>query len=223
MPAVAVPPATSASMPAASSVEIDSPAASRTPAVGLTGVDAGIGRAERAHAHRTTTGALVDLGFVGDPADADVSLIELLLVHGYVPVIASLGVEAPATAPAAGGAVLNVNADVMACRIAAALGGSELVIAGTTAGVFDAQGESISSLDAAGIDTLIAGGTATAGMIAKLTACRAALLEGVASVRIVDGRVFDPTHGVDDAPGTTLMLDADGRQVATKTTARARE
>ena len=63
------------------------------PAVGLTGVDAGLGRAVRTAAHRSTAGAIVDLGFVGDPADVDASLIELLLVHGYVPVIASLGLE----------------------------------------------------------------------------------------------------------------------------------
>jgi acetylglutamate kinase len=92
------------------------------------------------------------------------------------------------------------------------------VIAGTTAGVLDAAGESISTLDAAGIDALVAGGTATAGMIAKLQACRAALLEGVASVRIVDGRFFDPTHGVADAPGTTLVLTS---AAATRPAARA--
>jgi acetylglutamate kinase len=187
------------------------------PAVGLTGVDAGLGRAARAGAHRTAAAQVVDLGFVGDPVDADASLIELLLVHGYVPVVASLGLDAAAGAHGTP-SVLNVNADVMACRMAAALGGSELVIAGTTAGVLDAAGESISTLDAAGIDALVAGGTATAGMIAKLSACRAALLEGVASVRIVDGRFFDPTHGVADAPGTTLVLTS---AAATRPAARA--
>ncbi len=177
------------------------------PAVGLTGVDAGLGRAPRARAHRSTTGAVMDLGFVGDPADVDASLIELLLVHGYVPVIASLGVEAPGvTASPEPPAVLNVNADVMACRLAAALEGSEIVIAGTTAGVLDERGESIPTLATAAIDAAIAAGTATAGMVAKLSACRDALVEGVAGIRIVDGRMFDPTHGIDDAPGTTLTL-----------------
>lgn len=179
-------------------------------AVGLTGVDAGFGRAKKTSAHRSTSGAIVDLGFVGDPVDADASLIELLLVHGYVPVIASLGLEAEGVSSPA---VLNVNADVMACRVASALGGSDLVIAGTTAGVLDAHGEPIALLDAEAIDALIASGAATAGMVAKLSACKAALVEGVASVRIVDGRVFDPTHGVDDAPGTTLVLE--GRVLGT--------
>jgi acetylglutamate kinase len=186
------------------------------PAVGLTGVDAGLGRAERARTHRSTSGAVVDLGFVGDPSDVDVSLIELLLVHGYVPVVASIGLEADA--PAAGAALpapalLNVNADVMACRIAAALDAADLVIAGGTPGVLDANGDTISALDAESIDAAIASGTATAGMVAKLSACRAALLEGVGSIRVVDGRMFDPTHGIDDAPGTTLTLGG-GRDVA---------
>ena len=178
------------------------------PAVGLTGVDAGLGRATKAASHRSTTGAVVDLGLVGDPADADTSLIELLLVHGYVPVIASLGIHEAA--------ILNVNADVMACRIAASLGGSDLVIAGGTPGVLDASGESIGLLDAAGIDAVIASGTATAGMVAKLSACRTALLEGVASVRIVDGRAFDADHGPDEAPGTSLVLSGESAKLGTR-------
>jgi acetylglutamate kinase len=172
------------------------------PAVGLTGVDAAWGRAARVSAHRTTSGQSADLGFVGDPVEPDASLIELLLVHGYVPVIASLGIEDAARSAT----VLNVNADVMACRLAAALGGSELVIAGTTPGVLDSDGRSIALLDIAAIDALVASGTATAGMVAKLTACRTALLERVASIRIVDGRSLDATHGVDEAPGTHLSL-----------------
>lgn len=178
--------------------------ATGVPAVGLSGVDAGLGRATRTSAHRSASGAVVDLGHVGDPAEVDSSLIELLLVHGYVPVVASLGIAE--TAAAVDPAILNVNADVMACRIAAALGATDLVIAGGTAGVLDADGESIGMLDSAGIDELIAGGTATAGMVAKLSACRTALLEGVASVRIVDGKTLDRDHGVDEAPGTTVVL-----------------
>jgi acetylglutamate kinase len=94
----------------------------------------------------------------------------------------------------------------MACRIAEAIGESDLVIAGGTAGVLDAKGESLAVLDTAGIEAVIASGTATAGMVAKLSACRTALLEGVSSVRIVDGRAFDANHGVDEAPGTTLVV-----------------
>ncbi len=171
-------------------------------AVGLTGVDACLGRANRVPPHRSTSGSTVDLGLVGDPASVDAALLTLLISNGYVPVIASLGIEFGALgAPN----VLNVNADVMACRIAAALRGSDLVIAGTTAGVFDGQGRTIATIDTDGVEQLIAAGTATAGMVAKLSACRAALMDGVASIRILDGRRLDRAHGVTDAPGTTLI------------------
>jgi acetylornithine/N-succinyldiaminopimelate aminotransferase len=168
------------------------------PAVGLTGVDAGLGRAVRVQNHQSTSGSVVDLGFVGDPVEADPALVELLLSRGYVPVIAGLGVDRD-------GALLNVNADVMACRIAASVTGSELVIAGATPGVLDAQGKSIPVLDLAGIDDLISNGTATAGMVAKLSSCRTALEQGLSIIRLVDGRALGAPHGVDDAPGTTLV------------------
>ena len=70
--------------------------------------------------------------------------------------------------------------------------------------MLDAQGQSIPALDIAGIDDVITSGTATAGMVAKLSACRAALVAGVASVRLIDGRALDGTHAVDGAAGTTL-------------------
>ena len=167
-------------------------------AVGLTGADAGLGRATPVNAHRTASGAVVDLGRVGDPVAADATVLTLLLAHGYVPVIASIGVD--------GASLLNVNADVMAARIAAALPGSELVIAGTTPGVLSSAGDTIPSLDGAEVDALIAGGTATAGMIAKLSAARQALESGAASVRLVDGRGLVSAANLDAAPGTTLEL-----------------
>jgi acetylglutamate kinase len=167
-------------------------------AVGLTGVDAGFGRATRVAEHRSTSGATVDLGAVGDPTDADTSLLELLLVHGYVPVVASLGIDAA-------GEIVNVNADVMACRIAGSLDGADLVIAGRTPGVLDAAGEPIPTLDTDDLDAVVAAGTATDGMVAKLSACRTALLEGVSSVRIIDGRGLDAGNGLDEAPGTTVV------------------
>lgn len=182
--------------------------AAGVPAVGLTGVDAGFGRAERTRAHRATSGETVDLGLVGDPVDADPRLLRLLLDHGYVPVVASLGISAPEAGRSAPATVLNVNADVMACRVAVAIGDCDLVIAGGTAGVLDETGRSIARLDLAGIRDVIDRGTATAGMVAKLSSCRAALERGVASIRLVDGRGLDGRHGIEDAPGTTLAGDA---------------
>lgn len=163
-------------------------------AVGLTGVDAGCGRASHAAPLHSTSGDVVDLGLVGDPTEADPALFHTLIVAGYVPVVACLGVDEA-------GNVLNVNADVMACRIAEAFvrtldGFVELVIAGTTPGVFDEDGQTIQTLDIDGIDALIRSGAANAGMVAKLNACRAALDAGVTIVKIVDGK--------DLKTGTTL-------------------
>jgi len=171
------------------------------PAVGLSGVDAGFGVARRASAHRTASSTVVDLGFVGDPMEPDTSLVSLLLAHGYVPVVASLGIDLADADPQ----VLNVNADVMACRLAAALDSAALVIAGTTAGVFDGEGRTIAELDVDGLDAIVRDGTASAGMIAKLLSCRTAIAEGVTSVRIIDGRALDASGRLDSAPGTTLV------------------
>ncbi len=173
-------------------------------AVGLTGADAGFGRARRIAAHRTSGGETVDLGLVGDPDAIEPALLEALLSGGYVPVIASLGLERDHDTPR----VLNVNADVMAARVAVALGASELVIAGGTPGVLDNAGRPISDLDLDGIAALITSGTATAGMVAKLEACRTALEGGVSTVRIIDGRTLDTDGGADTAPGTRLVAAA---------------
>jgi acetylglutamate kinase len=173
-------------------------------AVGLTGVDGGTCPSARSATHRTASGAIVDLGFVGDPSVVNIALVESLLSQRFVPIMASIGFDADS----ADLQLLNVNADVMACRLAAALRGCELVIAGTTAGVFDEAGTTIAVLDDDGIETAIASGTATAGMIAKLSACRQALADGVANVRIVDGRALAAGAAPDAAPGTTLLAAA---------------
>lgn len=152
------------------------------PAAGLTGADGGCGLSHRAGVHRTVDGRDVDLGLVGVPAEAaDVRLLESLLENGFVPVIASIGVDAQ-------GQLLNVNADTMAGHLAAGLRARRLVIAGATAGVLDSRGGTIRLLDQTAIAAVVDGGTATAGMIAKLRACEHALAGGVEDVVIVDGR-----------------------------------
>lgn len=175
-------------------------------AVGLTGVDNGFGTAGRTNAYLATDGQSHDLGFVGDPEAVDAELVKWLLKGHFVPVIASLGIDHRNVAGTR--SILNVNADVMACRLASALDGCELVIAGGTPGVLDTSGATIPALDVAGIDDVIQSGTATAGMVAKLASCRAALDAGVLKIRLIDGRALDGTHGVDTAPGTTLTRTA---------------
>lgn len=151
-------------------------------AVGLTGADAAFGLVTRAPAFVSSTGALVDLGLVGVPeADAPATLVTDLLALGYAPVIASIGVTAA-------GALLNVNADVLASHLSTAIQADRLIVAGSTPGVFDAAGVPCPALNAQQAQTMVAAGTARDGMIAKLRAVLDARERGVADVRIVDGR-----------------------------------
>ena len=151
-------------------------------AVGLTGVDGACGLVDAAPPHRTVDGRLVDLGRVGVPSDqADMRLLTTLVRDGFVPVVASIGVGRD-------GRLFNVNADTFAGHLAARLGARRLVIAGTTPGVLGDDGATSPVLDGGAIARLVAGGTATAGMIAKLRACEHALAGGVEDVVIVDGR-----------------------------------
>ena len=168
-------------------------------AVGLTGADAAIGLSTVAPPLQTTTGAVADLGLVGVPrADAPARLLNDLLELGYVPVVASIGLDSS-------GALLNVNADTLAAHLARAIGASQLIVAGKTAGVFDAAGATCSQLDAGQVRAMVAAGTARDGMVAKLTACLEALDAGVDAVRIVDGRA----GGYESAAGTTISRTAE--------------
>jgi acetylglutamate kinase len=163
-------------------------------AVGLTGADAGIGLSTLAPPLQTTTGATADLGLVGLPSpEAPAQLLRDLLALGYVPVVASIGTTED-------GALLNVNADVLAAHLARATGASRLIIGGKTAGVFDAAGNTCVDIDAEEARAMVAAGTARDGMVAKLGACLDAMGGGVGDVRIVDGR----TGEYESAPGTRL-------------------
>jgi len=169
-------------------------AAAGVKAVGLTGADASLGLSSVAPPLRATTGQVADLGLVGIPRpDASPALIVDLLGLGYVPVVASIGVTGT-------GELLNVNADVLAAHLAAAVGATRLIIGGKTPGVFDASGNPCERLDERTAREMVARGAARDGMVAKLGACLDAIAGGVAEVRIVDGRAGEYTQ----APGTVL-------------------
>jgi len=151
-------------------------------AVGLTGADADVGLVKAAPPHRATNGELVELGRVGEPiAKAEAALVKLLCGQGYVPLIACVGAGRD-------GQLFNVNADTLAGSLAARVGAARLVVAGATAGVLDGEGGTIDALDPTGIDRMVVSGTATAGMVAKLRACRQAVDGNVRDVFIADGR-----------------------------------
>ena len=151
-------------------------------AVGLTAVDANLAPVEQAALHKSASGATVDLGLVGEPVGIGrPALLDDLSSRGYLPVIASIGASPD-------GALYNVNADSLAAHLAGRLQSPRLVIAGSTAGVLDGDGETIPELGLSDLRKLVSNGAATAGMVAKLAACRSALESGVREVAVVDGR-----------------------------------
>jgi len=150
-------------------------------AVGVTGADAGVGLSSQAPLFTAASGAEVDLGLVGQPAGSAAPFLVDLLALGYVPVVASIGMTST-------GELLNVNADTLAGHLAATLRAERLIVAGGTDGVLDRSGSLIDELTLETVDAMIASGIAHSGMVAKLAACRAAILAGVADVAIVNGR-----------------------------------
>ena len=151
-------------------------------AVGLTGADAGVAPVRKARPHKATGGETVDLGWVGQPTNGPApSLLPTLCRAGFVPIIACISA-------ARNGQLFNVNADTLAGSLAARLKARRLVIAGGTAGVLDEKGQTVQTLDRRAMVRLVTSGIASAGMVAKLRACEAALKGGVRDVVIVDGR-----------------------------------
>ncbi len=164
-------------------------------AVGLTAADAGVTAVERAAPYAAADGSVVDLGFVGQPdGDAPPVLLETLCAAGFVPVVASIGA-------ASDGQLLNVNADTLAGDLAVRFQAGRLLVAGGTAGVLDAGGNTLRTIDDGMLDRLIAEGRASAGMVAKLNACRHARRNGIARVEIVDGR---GARDLDRRPGSRI-------------------
>ena len=163
--------------------------------VGLTAADAGVSTIQRAQPYTTAEGTVVDLGFVGQPTGTDRPVVlDQLCRAGLVPIVASIGADG-------GGQLLNVNADTLAGHLAGRLGAARLLIAGGTAGVLDEQGQTIPSMDMKMMQRLITDGGASAGMVAKLIACREAHRTGVGRIDIVKGT---HTDDLGTSPGTTI-------------------
>lgn len=142
-------------------------------ACGISGVDGGCLLASRLNG--------ADLGLVGRVERVDTQLFDALAAGGFVPVLAPLAVTI-------GGQILNVNADDVAVACAAAWMADRLIFLTDVDGVRGAGGRLLPTLDATGIEELMAGGMVTGGMLAKLRSARAAVEKGVPSVAIVNGR-----------------------------------
>ncbi|EXI79032.1 MAG: Acetylglutamate kinase [Candidatus Accumulibacter appositus] len=152
-------------------------------AVGLTGKDASFIRAKKLLlANHENLGDLIDVGQVGDITQIDPSLIGHLESGGFIPVVAPIGVGK-------GGETYNINADVVAGKIAEILKAEKLVLLTNTPGVLDEGGKLITGMTPNEIDQLVADGTLSGGMLPKISSALDAARSGVRSVHIIDGRV----------------------------------
>ena len=155
-------------------------------ALGLSGKDGGLVIARKVT--RTTRDpesrieSVVDLGFVGEPAEVDTTVIDTLVAAGMIPVIAPI-------APGEDGATYNINADTMAGAIAAALGAARLFLLTDVAGVLGADGELLTDLNPADIARLREEGVIKGGMVPKLETCVTAVESGCEAAVVLDGRV----------------------------------
>jgi len=125
---------------------------------------------------------MVDIGFVGDVVEVNPAILIALEKGGFIPVIAPVGVGRD-------GESYNVNADLVAGKVAAALGAEKLILLTDVSGVKSKGGELLSSVPLSDAATLIENGTVTGGMIPKVTCCTDALAAGVKKAHIVDGRI----------------------------------
>jgi acetylglutamate kinase len=152
-------------------------------AVGLTGQDGGLIRAKKLLIeNREKPGEQIDIGQVGEITSVDPAVIQTLNASGFIPVIAPIG-------SGGNGETFNINADVVAGKIAEIMKAEKLVLLTNTAGVLDKSGNLLTGLTAREIDDLFADGTLSGGMLPKISSALDAAKAGVNSVHIIDGRV----------------------------------
>jgi acetylglutamate kinase len=171
--------------------------------IGLTGKDGQLITAKKLLSKVEPTSEIIDLGHVGEVDKVDTSVIDLLLQGDFIPVIAPIGVGKD-------GFSYNINADLVAGAVAEALNAEKLILLTNTAGLLDAQGELLTSLNATRVNELINDGTIHGGMLPKIGCALSAVEKGVGSTTISDGRV---PHAVllevftDSGVGTLIAAD----------------
>ena len=156
-------------------------------AVGLSGKDGGFIRAKKmvlkkSQENEKLPPEIIDIGHVGDVEHIDPSLVSMLDSGDFIPVIAPIGVGED-------GQTYNINADVVAGRLAMTLKAEKLVLLTNTSGVLDKQGKLMTGLTAKHVNDLIADGTISGGMLPKVNYALNAVANGVGSCHIIDGRV----------------------------------
>jgi len=152
-------------------------------AVGLTGQDGAFIRARKLlMPSRDKPAELLDLGQVGEIESIDPGVIDSLEQGGFIPVVAPIGVGAD-------GLSYNINADLVAGKLAEVLHAEKLVLLTNTPGVLDEQGKLLTGVTPREIDAMLAAGTLSGGMLPKIASALDAARAGVRSVHIIDGRV----------------------------------
>lgn len=155
-------------------------------AVGITGKDGGLIRARKLEMTAvnpdTLTPEIIDIGMVGEVETVDPTIIKSLEENNFIPVIAPIG-------SGLNGETYNINADLVAGRIAGALKAEKLILLTDIEGVKDKQGKLISTIDIQRVPDLINNETISGGMIPKVNCCVDAVDEGVTRAHIVDGRM----------------------------------
>lgn len=152
-------------------------------AVGLTGQDGNFIHAKKLlMANLNNPEEMIDVGQVGDITRIDPSIINFLDSGDFIPVIAPIGVGPD-------GETYNINADVVAGKLAEILGAEKLILLTNTPGVLDKKGHLLTGLTPKEIDDLVEDGTLSGGMLPKIGSALDAARSGVKSVHIIDGRV----------------------------------
>jgi len=153
-------------------------------AVGLSGKDGGLIQAKKLHImHQVETDKppeIIDPGLVGEVTRIDPDIINTLTGKGFIPIIAPVGAGAK-------GETFNINADLVAAKIAIALSAHRLILLTDVDGVMDPAGTLLSSIHAGEVDGLIQNGTVTGGMIPKIEYAMDAIQNGVEKVHIING------------------------------------
>jgi acetylglutamate kinase len=151
-------------------------------AVGLTGTDGGLIRAKKMLMRGPDDGEVIDIGQVGEVESIDPEIVHRLHTHDFIPVIAPLGVGKK-------GETYNINADLVAGKVAEILKAEKLIVLTNTPGVLDKNGNLLTGLPARKIDELFADGTISGGMLPKISSALDAVKNGVNTCHIIDGRV----------------------------------
>ncbi|MBL8498602.1 acetylglutamate kinase [Nitrosomonas sp. JL21] len=152
-------------------------------AVGLTGKDGAFIRAKKMlMPDRESAGKWINIGQVGEIESIDPALIALLDTQDFIPVIAPIGVGRD-------GESYNINADLVAGKLAEILQAEKLILLSNIPGVMDKAGKLLTGLTAQRVDELFADGTISGGMLPKIGSALDAVKKGVKSCHIIDGRV----------------------------------